>query len=251
MIALTLTQCAERRGHERVSQGDGATYAMVIGPISSVSQINVDQFKQSCPYGLSIEYASEPSGAAEVSAWPFEEVEILGQTWTDYIERIWRLAETFLNRVEVAQGDGLVTPKAFVSYVREDSVVIDRLRVALAGHGIRTWTDREDLQPGDRWRSSIRDAIGNGSAFIACFSSHYAQRARTYMNEEITVAIDELRTRPRDRAWFFPVSLDGAGVPDLSLGAGESLRDLQVTDLSSEWTLRTERLATAIKQTGH
>ncbi len=47
------------------------------------------------------------------------------------------------------------------------------------------------------------------------------------MNEELTVAIEELRLRPTDRAWFIPVLLDDCEVPDRSIGAGETLRTLQ------------------------
>jgi hypothetical protein len=49
---------------------------------------------------------------------------------------------------------------------------------------------------------------------IACFSTAYAERDRTYMNEELTLAIDELRARPTSRAWFLPARLDECQIPD-------------------------------------
>jgi hypothetical protein len=123
----------------------------------------------------------------------------------------------------------------FVSYLRDDSALVDRLCAELRLAGIDVWLDRDRLQPGQRWRSAIRTAIQSGACFIACFSSAYAERAHTYMNEELAVAIEELRTRPSDRTWFIPVLLTAADLPDLEIGVGETIRDLQWADLTSDW----------------
>jgi len=67
------------------------------------------------------------------------------------------------------------------------------------------------------------------------------------MRQELLEAVDELRLRPTSRAWFFPVLLDECEVPDLSIGASETLRDLQHTDLRTEWDQRVAVLARALK----
>ena len=62
-----------------------------------------------------------------------------------------------------------------------------------------------------------------------------AKRARSYQNEEVTIAIDELRKRPADRAWFIPICLSPGAVPRRPIGGGEYLTDLQWVDLHSDW----------------
>jgi TIR domain len=140
-------------------------------------------------------------------------------------------------------------PLAFVSYVHEDSAAVDRLCRLLNEEGVKTWRDRDDLAPGDRWKTAIQEAIRqHAMAFIACFSRTYTGRHRSYMNEELTIAVEEARLRPRDRAWLFPVPLDACEIPALALGAGEDLRDLQTTFRYQDPRRETARLADAIKQ---
>lgn len=98
-------------------------------------------------------------------------------------------------------------PKVFISYVRENTSYVYQLARELKVYGIEVWIDKTDIKPGERWADAIRDGIEKGDFFIACFSEEYSTRMRTYMNEEITLAIEELRQRPTDRAWFIPVLL--------------------------------------------
>src|SRR5688572_19564469 len=114
----------------------------------------------------------------------------------------------------------------FVSYVREDQQAVDRLAAQLRQAGVEVWLDREQIQPGQRWQAAIASGIENGAFFIACFSKAYEARVSSYVNEEITLAIDELRRRPTNRAWFIPVLLSGGTVPNRRIGAGETLRDI-------------------------
>src|SRR5262249_19557642 len=92
----------------------------------------------------------------------------------------------------------------------------------------------------------IRNAIGTGAFFLACFSKSYAQRTDTYMNEELAVAVEELRLRRRSRAWFLPISLDGSPLPDLQLGSNETLLDGQSIRLDTSWEDGVGRLVRVI-----
>ena len=140
-----------------------------------------------------------------------------------------------------------VTDQAFVSYVRENAGEVDRLCGDLGRHGVATWKDRDKLEPGVRWKDAIRAAIQDGSAFVACFSSAFHSKPRTYMNEELAIAIEELRLRPRERSWFFPVLLDDVEIPATPIGPGETLRDLQAVSLGLDWSSGISRLARAIR----
>lgn len=123
----------------------------------------------------------------------------------------------------------------FVSYVRENSDTVGKLAKQLESRGLQVWLDRTKISPGMRWRDAIREAIQGGDLFLACFSNASAARERSYMNEELTFAIDELRQRPADRTWFVPVLLEGGAVPQRAISATETLRDLQWIDLGSDW----------------
>ena len=134
----------------------------------------------------------------------------------------------------------------FISYVRENAELVDRLASALRKAGVGVWLDREKILPGQRWRTVIKTAIKEGAFFIACFSHESAARDRTYMNEELTLAIEELRLRPAHRSWFLPVLLAGGEIPERSIGGGETLGDLQHVNLDDDWNSGVSRLISII-----
>jgi hypothetical protein len=137
----------------------------------------------------------------------------------------------------------------FISYVTDDSELVDRLQADLEGNGIAVWRDRTSLGSGERWKDAIRHAIQSGTFFVCCFSEASKARNRSYMNEELTVAVEELRARPRRTLWFLPVVLPGGEVPDWPVGGGENLRDFHYTMLEpATWAEGMRRLARAIRQ---
>ena len=125
--------------------------------------------------------------------------------------------------------------RVFISYVSENTETVDQLCQELKSHGIQVWRDRDNIAPGLRWKREIRRAIQQGAFFIACFSKEYDERGRTYMNEELTIAIEELRQRPVDQAWFIPVKLNECEIPDRDIGGGETLQAFQHVNLYEDW----------------
>jgi hypothetical protein len=122
--------------------------------------------------------------------------------------------------------------RVFVSYVRENSHNADRLQRILEAAGISVWRDTADLWPGENWRAKIRRAItDNTLVFIACFSTQSVARAKSYQNEELLLAIEQLRLRPHDHTWLIPVRFDDCDIPDLELGGGRTLTSIQRVDL--------------------
>jgi hypothetical protein len=138
-------------------------------------------------------------------------------------------------------------PGVFISYVRENSDDVERLAQALRAYDINVWLDKNQIEPGQRWKEAIRRAISQGDFFIACFSVEYNSRSKTYMNEELTLAIEELRQRPSDRAWFIPVLLSKTDIPDRSIGAGETLRSIQWEPLYENWDQGIKRILSVIQ----
>ena len=137
---------------------------------------------------------------------------------------------------------------AFISYVRDDGVRVDRLQRILEAAGVAVWRDTADLWPGDDWKSEIRKAISvSALAFIACFSERSAARERTYQYEELLLAAEELRLRPTDQPWLIPVRFSECTLPALDLGVGRTLESLQRVDLiDNDWDEGGARLVAGV-----
>ena len=127
------------------------------------------------------------------------------------------------------------TQHVFISYIRENRDDVNKLDKELTARSINVWLDRRDLGPGDRWKREIKKAIHDGAFFIACFSKEYHKRAKTYMNEELALAIEQIRQLHIDRKWFIPIRLDDCEIPDIDIGPGETLQDFNYVNLYEDW----------------
>lgn len=140
-------------------------------------------------------------------------------------------------------------PPTFISYVHENSTEVHQLKADLQRLGLETWIDREQLKAGDRWKQEIKKAISSGGGFIACFSRELEERDKSYVYEELTVAIDEIRQRPKNRAWMIPVRLNECAIPDLEIGGGESLADINYVDWFADPASAAQEIAEVLTRT--
>lgn len=140
---------------------------------------------------------------------------------------------------------------AFISYVREDADRVDRLQSILEAAGVPVWRDTADLWPGEDWRSRIRSAITkNALAFIACFSKDSERKSVSGQNEELTLAVEQLRRRRPDQPWLIPVRFDDVEIPDLDIGGGRTLNSIQRADLIGErWDEGAARVVASVLHT--
>ena len=138
----------------------------------------------------------------------------------------------------------------FISYMREDAGEVDRLQRALQAAGIAVWLDTAQLWPGEDWRIRIKEAIsGNALVFLACFSSRSAARKMSYQNEELRMAIEQLRLRRPDDPWLIPVRFDDCELPNFELWSGRMLGSIQRADLFGEDSdAGLKRLVTAVSR---
>jgi len=145
---------------------------------------------------------------------------------------------------------GKVAGHVFISYVREDSHRVDQLQQKLEAAGIPVWRDTADLWPGEDWRAKIRRAItDNALVFIACFSSASSARYKSYQNEELTLAMEQMRRRNPDDPWLIPVRFDECEIPDRAIGGGRTLPSIQRADLFGDRSDDgTARLVAAIQR---
>jgi hypothetical protein len=180
-----------------------------------------------------------------------------GQRLEDIVGRLasdLRAVLTRLDRQAVRQSAAVmarpdeVAGHVFISYVREDSRRVDQLQEMLEAAGVRVWRDTADLWPGEDWRAKIRHAItDNAFVFIACFSYKSLARKISYQNEELTLAIEQLRLRRPGEPWLIPVRFDDCDIPDIEIGGGRTLTWLQRVDLFGDCSDEgAERLAATV-----
>lgn len=122
----------------------------------------------------------------------------------------------------------------FISYVHEDQKLVSFLTNILELNDIKVWLDKDNLSPGMRWKNAIQSAIQNGTYFLSIYSKARETRDRSYANEELVVAIDEIRRRPIGKPWFIPVKIDDCEIEGRPIGGGETILDLQICDLT-QW----------------
>lgn len=135
----------------------------------------------------------------------------------------------------------------FISYVSEDRQRVEHLATALSEFGVEVWLDRRRLPAGSDWKTEIRSAIRSGMYFVACFSRASLTKDRSYMREEVSLAIEEMRLRSPHQTWFIPVKLDDCEIPDLAIGPDLRLTDIHYLDLSSDPIRGAMTLASSVR----
>ncbi len=138
--------------------------------------------------------------------------------------------------------------KVFISYVKDNSEVVQQICAILKKNGIKYWIDHNHIEPGKMWKQAIKDAINGGALFLACFSKEYEERSTTYMNEELLVAVEILRTKRYDSGWLIPIKLSRCKIPPLDIGASRTLQDLQYLSFYEDWDTSVNRLIDVIRK---
>jgi len=114
--------------------------------------------------------------------------------------------------------------KVLISYAREDIEIARKLRDDLEKAGIKTWLDKEDLLPGQKWRDVISREIRESSYFIALLSSGSLSK-HGFVQSELRKALDALKEFPSDQIFVIPVRIDDCKPQD------EQLQNLHWADL--------------------
>jgi hypothetical protein len=138
---------------------------------------------------------------------------------------------------------------AFVSYMRNDEQVVHKLCGELRARNIDVWLDRDRIDPGQSWHKAIQSAIENGAFFLACFSEAFHRRHETYMHQEMAWAAERMRMSSERCAWLIPIRLSECAPPDLNLGNGESVSNLQWVDLFKNWDNGVSRILRVVRPT--
>ncbi len=136
----------------------------------------------------------------------------------------------------------------FISYRNIDyDLGVARIVDSLQKGGISVWIDRNSLLPGEDWQIKIQRAIEDGMYFLACFSNNYWNKTTNYMNEELQIAIEQLRKMPDDQIWFIPVKLDDCKIPHFNIRQNKTLASKQFVKLYKDWDKGINEIIKTIK----
>lgn len=111
----------------------------------------------------------------------------------------------------------------FLAHASEDKQIVRELYSDLKHYGLHPWLDEEDLEPGVKWDSKIREAIENSRFFIACITSNSTKK-NGYIQKELRVALTELEKKSPENIYFIPVLFEDVEIPDISVST-INLRD--------------------------
>jgi hypothetical protein len=128
----------------------------------------------------------------------------------------------------IQPGDNEKWPKVFISYAREDQDQAIRLYGDLKKACAIPWLDVEDLLPGQKWRTTIRQAIKKSDYVIVILSTHSISK-RGFVQAELKKALEILEEFPANEIFMIPARLDGCTVTD------EKLLELNIVDLFPDW----------------
>ena len=155
--------------------------------------------------------------------------------------------KTIRNNQKVHKDDKENAKHVFISYVTEDKDQAIKLRDTLKANKIKVWMDRYSLQPGVDWEIAIENAIKNGAFFIACFSENYFKKTANFMNEELNIAIEQLRKMQDGKVWFIPVKFSDCKIPHMKIRPGKYLDSKQWVALYENWEDGINRIVNTIK----
>ncbi|NPV63728.1 MAG: toll/interleukin-1 receptor domain-containing protein [Methanotrichaceae archaeon] len=98
-------------------------------------------------------------------------------------------------------------PIVFISYAHEDDEAAVRLYHDLKKAGVNPWIDKENLLPGQNWRTEIKKAIRSSRYFIAVLSTNSVGR-KGYVQKEVADALNILDEFPESEIFIIPIRLD-------------------------------------------
>ena len=142
------------------------------------------------------------------------------------------------------------SPKAFLSYVKENEPIVRFLDQVLTDYGIDVITDYRNIDGGSNWERTLKQLIKNSGYFVACFSKEFNMREKTVLYRELDYAIRCAEDYPFDRKWIIPVRINECTIPNREIRSREQLTDLQRVDLfpTAKWHDGVEAIVRAIDE---
>jgi nucleoside phosphorylase len=105
-------------------------------------------------------------------------------------------------------------PWIFLCHASEDKSQVAELYHKLKEAGYQPWLDKEDLLPGQDWRTEIRKIITDTYNLVVVCLSNKSVSKRGIVQEEIKWALDVLDQTPEGTIYLIPARLEPCQVPD-------------------------------------
>lgn len=129
-------------------------------------------------------------------------------------------------------------PEIFLSYGREDEVLVDQLYKDLMDKGFRPWLDRKSIKPGENWELAIDMAMRRADFILVCLSEKSCNK-RGFIRKEIRAALEKSNEMLDTDIFLIPVRLDKCELP-------LELKKFQWVDLFTDKGI--ENLSEALKE---
>ncbi|NEQ51950.1 MAG: SUMF1/EgtB/PvdO family nonheme iron enzyme [Leptolyngbya sp. SIO3F4] len=121
--------------------------------------------------------------------------------------------------------------RIFLAHANEDKEAVSDLYRRLKEQGFQPWMDKEDLVPGQNWRSEIPKAIKNSDIFLACLSQASIAK-KGYVQKEFRLALNNYAEMPVGSVYLLPVRLNDCEIPELRQDEyGVNLSDIHWVNL--------------------
>lgn len=130
-------------------------------------------------------------------------------------------------------------PLIFICYAKEDEESARRFYKDLRNAGAEPWLDKKCLDPGQKWKKAIKEAIRKSRYFIAILSSKSFTK-KGFVQTELKEALDILEEFPDSSIFIIPARIDECTPSD------ERLKDLQWVDMFPSWSDGIEKVLRAI-----
>ena len=142
------------------------------------------------------------------------------------------------------------SPKAFLSYVKENESIVRFLDQVLTDYGIDVVTNYRNIDGGSNWERTLKQLIEDSGYFVACFSKEFNMREKTVLYRELDYAIRCAEDYPFDRKWIIPVRINKCTIPNIEIRSRERLTDLQRIDLfpTAKWHEGVEAIVRTIDE---
>ena len=106
-----------------------------------------------------------------------------------------------------------MSARIFVSYAREDEVLVKSIVAFLKAAGFEIWFDKDNLLGGQDWRKAIEHEIARARLLLVCMSSHSVDKTG-FFQKEMRLAQEQAELRPDSQVFIIPVRFDDCEVPD-------------------------------------
>ena len=104
--------------------------------------------------------------------------------------------------------------RIFLCHASEDKNKVAEMYKRLESSSLNPWIDKEDIPPARDWDEEIAKTIQGARLVIICFSHHLISKRNGYVQREIEIALNTLRSMPQSITFIIPVRLDDCRVPD-------------------------------------